>query len=293
MRGLAAFGMAKQIDEESFAAVAALETLTMPGVEAGIQVHIDAVEKIKFDLPNYLERRGYQNPTDATDSLVQALYGAPAWEWMARPENASVGRNFAMWMGAQRTGQDPWLDIFPAEQYLSDVAPNDILFVDVGGNRGHQALDLKQRHPKLTGKVVVQDMEAILENADKGAISAADIQLMPHDFFTPQPLQGARCYYLRNIFHDHPDDRCLQILKSLMTAMTKDSFILIDDMVIPAVGASWQSVQLDWTMITLPALERTFSEWKTLIEERAGMMIEKVWVYDEATAEGLLLCRKV
>jgi len=292
MRGLAAFGMTKQIDENSFAAVAALETLTMPGVEAGIRVQLDLVERLKFDLPAYLKKRGYVNPTDATDSLVQSLYGAPAWEWMAREENAPIARDFGMWMGAQRTGQGLWLDIFPAEQYLGGVAPDDIVFVDVGGGRGHQTLDLKEHYPKLTGKSFVQDMGSILETADKNAISTAGIQLMPHDFFTPQVLEGARCYYMRNIMHDHPDDRCVQILKSLETAMTKDSFILIDDMIVPAVGASWQSVQLDWTMITLPALERTKSEWETMIEGMAGLVIEKTWVYDQATAQGLLLCRK-
>lgn len=49
----------------------------------------------------------------------------------------------------------------------------------------------------------------------------------------PGLFPGARAYYLRNIMHDWPDDKCVIILQQIMKAMNKKSVILIDDMVIP------------------------------------------------------------
>ncbi|KAI1738165.1 hypothetical protein F4680DRAFT_426303 [Xylaria scruposa] len=47
---------------------------------------------------------------------------------------------------------------------------------------------------------------------------------------------GARVYYLRNILHDWPTSKCREILENVKIAMTKDSVILIDEMVLSERG---------------------------------------------------------
>ena len=38
---------------------------------------------------------------------------------------------------------------------------------------------------------------------------------------------------MRNIMHDYLDPKCIEILQNIKTAMTEDSVILIDDMMLP------------------------------------------------------------
>lgn len=56
-------------------------------------------------------------------------------------------------------------------------------------------------------------------------------------------VTGARFYYMRNVLHDHPDDKCQIILKQTMSAMENDSVILIDEMALPDTGIHWQAAQ--------------------------------------------------
>lgn len=58
------------------------------------------------------------------------------------------------------------------------------------------------------------------------------IELQVHDFFTPQPIKGARAYFMRSVLHDWPDEQCRKILGHLKDAMDPGySKILISDCV--------------------------------------------------------------
>ena len=93
---------------------------------------------------------------------------------------------------------------------------------------------------------------------------------------------------MRNILHDYPDKQCVTILKNTMTAMKKDSKILIDDMVLPNSGVHWQSTQLDMAMMTsLAAIERTKEQWYALLE-RAGLKINKIWTYTTSLQDSII-----
>ena len=85
-------------------------------------------------------------------------------------------------------------------------------------------------------------------------------------------------YYLQNILHDWPDDRCLDILKNLKTAMDPGySKILIDEQVLPNQGADWKKAACDIFMMVLAAgQERTESHWYDLIQ-KAGLKIAGIW----------------
>jgi demethylsterigmatocystin 6-O-methyltransferase len=90
---------------------------------------------------------------------------------------------------------------------------------------------------------------------------------------------GAKAYYLRNILHDWPDDRCPLTLSHIKAAMAQDSLLLIDEMVIPTKGAHEISMQVDMTMYgNFASEERTEKRWKELLDA-AGFKIEKVYTY--------------
>ena len=74
-----------------------------------------------------------------------------------------------------------------------------------------------------------------------------------------------------------------------MAAMTKDSVILIDDMVIPNTGAHWHAAQLDLTMMSsLASMERSEQQWQALLEE-AGLHIREMLPYTSKTRDSLIV----
>ena len=99
---------------------------------------------------------------------------------------------------------------------------------------------------------------------------------------------GAKFYYLRNILHDWPDDKCIAILKNLVPAMDKDSRILIDDMVLPDIGVHWQAAQLDLTMMAaLGSVERTKEQWYALMKS-AGLRILQIYTYTTLLQDSII-----
>ena len=91
-------------------------------------------------------------------------------------------------------------------------------------------------------------------------------------------LPGARAYYLRNVLHDWPDDRCQLILSQLASAMTPGfSKIILNKVVLPDQGCGIIAAQLDMTMMAvLAATERSQRQWHEVVDS-AGLKIEKFW----------------
>ncbi|PCH41150.1 S-adenosyl-L-methionine-dependent methyltransferase, partial [Wolfiporia cocos MD-104 SS10] len=109
--------------------------------------------------------------------------------------------------------------------------------VDVGGGAGGTSLDLARRFPNL--HFVVEDLPSTIQQAQAvwtreypEALQRGRVKLVPHDFFTEQPVKGAEVYFLRAILHDWPDDQCVTILSHLRAAMGPDSVILVAGLVV-------------------------------------------------------------
>lgn len=70
--------------------------------------------------------------------------------------------------------------------------------------------------------------------------------------------------------------------------MAPDSFILIDEMVLPPKGTSYQAMQLDLTMMAgLSSMERTEKQWNALLES-AGFEIAGTYKYTESLRDTVL-----
>ena len=117
--------------------------------------------------------------------------------------------------------------------------------VDVGGGKGLACQQLAKHFPKLS--FIVQDLE---DTANAGRETCPPelserIKYMTHDFFTPQPVQGADVYYFRAIFHDWSDKYCVQILQNLIPALNKGARVIIHDPHTPdpLTMAPWQERQ--------------------------------------------------
>ena len=220
-------------------------------------------------LPNFLSEQRYQTETDGKFAWHKAMSTElDFFPWAKQsPEKLDM---FQKLMAVPRDGE--WFDVIP---FSNDCAPERAHFVDIGGSIGHQCRRLKAKYPNLPGRVICQDLEETIKSAPPNE----GVEMMPHDFFTPEPIQDAKYYYLRTVLHDWPDDKCERILKNIIPAMGPDSKILIDDMVLPNTGVHWWSACLDLHMYTvLGAMERNVDQWESLLE-KCGLKIVEIKTY--------------
>lgn len=61
------------------------------------------------------------------------------------------------------------------------------------------------------------------------------------------------------------------------------SKLLINEYVVPDMGAAWSVTSMDWLMMALGAVkERTEKQWRVLLEQ-AGFRVVQIWTYDQGT----------
>ncbi len=146
--------------------------------------------------------------------------------------------------------------------------------MDIGGSLGHDLRSFKVRHPSKSGRLILQDLPHVIENAKQNPDLYPAIEKMPYDLFTPQPIKGARIYLLRAILHDWPDADAIRILETLRPAVRKGySKLLIQEIVIPETRPNVRETTRDWTMLSfVSGCERTEQHWQELISS-AGLRI--------------------
>ncbi|KAI1127812.1 S-adenosyl-L-methionine-dependent methyltransferase [Nemania abortiva] len=140
--------------------------------------------------------------------------------------------------------------------------------------KGHDLLAFNTKHPGR-GRLVLQDLPPVI-NAT-GSVDPG-IEKMRYDFFTEQPVKGARAYLYHHILHDWSDDKCLEILRKVKQAMKPGySKLLICEMIMLEKRASTFYAILDMTMMAFNGgMERAESQWEDLMT-RAGLEVTKIW----------------
>lgn len=201
------------------------------------------------------------------------------------PEHYAVLNKF---MAANRMAQTG-VHVFPFEDKVPSVfrteSPETPLFVDVGGGRGQMCRAFRAKYPELPGRVIFQDTPQTIADAPSGGGTEA----MAHNFFDRQPIPGAKIYYLRHVLHDWPDAKAEAILKRVVEAMDQESVILIDEKVLPDVGASGLAAGLDLAMMChFAASERSERAWKDLLG-RVGLKVEYLHRYEEEDGDAVML----
>ena len=104
-------------------------------------------------------------------------------------------------MKAFDEGRASWMDFYPIERQLGDGSLQDrqaVMFVDIGGGMGHEAIAVHKRFSNLPGRFVLQDLPAVVTQVDLDGV-----EVMAHDFFEPQPLRG-------ELFRQAPSDSLLE-----------------------------------------------------------------------------------
>jgi demethylsterigmatocystin 6-O-methyltransferase len=103
---------------------------------------------------------------------------------------------------------------------------------------------------------------------------------------------GARIYYLRNILHDYPDEKCVTLLQNTAAAMDEHSVIFIDELILSNYKSYYQAAEMDLNMmLTLAGAERTDKQWRALIDA-AGLQIKEIFTYDRDVRASIIVVER-
>lgn len=92
--------------------------------------------------------------------------------------------------------------------------------------------------------------------------------------------------------HDWPDETAARILRNTASAMSSDSRILVDDVVLPDTGANWQATMNDLSMmIFFAGKERARQQWLTLADS-VGLRVEEIHNYAASTYTSIVVLAK-
>jgi hypothetical protein len=94
-------------------------------------------------------------------------------------------------MAVQASSKTMWADdgAYPVKERLGNSKEDEVLVVDIGGGAGHDLLGFKKRHPEVKGRLVLEELPYVIDQVDKGKLDG--VELVEHDFYTPQPIKGA------------------------------------------------------------------------------------------------------
>lgn len=248
----------------------------------GVICTFDAELPVYARLPAYLRGTKHVNPTD--DSVFK--YGHDTdlgpFPWLAADLRMQTA--FQNHMAGYSMGRPHWMDdgFYPVTERLRGVEEGQVLLVDVGGATGHDLVNFQNKHPAVSGKLILQDQVQVISSIREG--DRPGIECAVHDFFTPQPVKGAKAYYMHSVLHDWSDDNAQKILLHLKEAMRPGySKILINENVVADQGADWKITSLDLTMMAMAgSCERTETQWRALVGS-VGLKISGIWKPEGAT----------
>ncbi|MGC2653904.1 MAG: methyltransferase [Mycobacterium sp.] len=148
--------------------------------------------------------------------------------------------------------------------------------IDVGGGHGPLLAAILARAPASRG--VLYDLPRVVANAPSllRANKVADrVRIAQGSFFDSVP-GGGDAYLLKNIIHDWPDEKAVQILRNVRTAAAPRATVLLIELVIPKHDRDFPGKWVDLEMLlNLGARERTAAEYRDLLSQ-AGFRMTRV-----------------
>ncbi|KAI0479724.1 S-adenosyl-L-methionine-dependent methyltransferase [Xylaria cf. heliscus] len=243
------------------------------------------------NLPDWLRSIQYRYPVGVLPTAWTSSIPTELDPFTYLKHNPWALKLFQSHMVAQRVGRKSFIDALDFEKrFANDITSLDFLFVDIGGGTGSQCLAFRQRYPNLPGRVLLQDRPEVIERVKLMLAVAVNVEAEVYDFSTtPQPVRGARIYYMRNIFHAWGDAKCVEILLNIKAGMTEQSVLIIDEIAFPEKNAKGQATEHDIeVMICVGGVERTEGQWTSLLSD-VGLNVHEIVKYDDDYEDALII----
>jgi hypothetical protein len=148
--------------------------------------------------------------------------------------------------------------------------------VDVGGGHGPLLAAILAAAPDSRG--VLYDLPQVVASAPSllREHNVSDrVGIAEGSFFDSVP-GGGDAYILKNIIHDWPDEKAVQILRNVRAAAGPRATVLLVELVIPKHDRDFPGKWVDLEMLlNLGARERTAAEYRDLLSQ-AGFQMTRV-----------------
>lgn len=288
MRVLTVIGFATEVGESTYTSNAVTEHAVTPGAIGALKHHYDNDMAMGGRAVDYMRRKPdntiyqFAGEPEGCRTFFDFAIGYPTIFGLLS-SNTDRGReqkkSIDDYMAAKRpsASMKQWFEIYAAASKLSDAKSeaDSVLIVDVGGGPGQELVGLKAENPELPGRYVLQDLPITL---DRISSLTPGIEKMPYNFFNPQPIRGARAYFMRDVMHHWSDAKCTQILRNVAEAMEEEySTLLIDQYVLPSTDADLRAAEMDILMLLhTSGTQRTVPMWERLLAS-AGLEIVEIW----------------
>jgi O-methyltransferase domain/Dimerisation domain len=263
LRALASVGIFAETDPGWFALtpLAAYLQSDIPGSLRDVSIMIG-------DAEHYRSWGNIMHSLMTGESAFEKLYGMNIFQHYAQnPESAA--------------GFDRAMTSFSSVEKEAVVSAYDFssinTLVDVAGGEGSLLVSILLAYPQMQG--ILFDQPEAIERAKllSDCQQFGDrCQLISGNFFESLPSR-ADAYILKHILHDWDDDRSIAILKICRQAMTKNSKLLVVEMVIPPGNKPSVGKLLDMNMLIVSpgGKERTEEEYHKLFE-LAGFKLTRI-----------------
>lgn len=201
-------------------------------------------------------------------SVVPVLHGKESFDYFAEDPRHADLFNRTMASISQLT------DASVAAGYDFGDYPT---IVDVGGGHGPLLATILAATPGSHG--VLYDLPAVVSAApqilcERGV--ADRVRIEQGSFFDGIPA-GGDAYVLKNIIHDWPDQKAVQILRNVRAAADREATILLVELVIPEHDRDFPGKWADLEMLlNLAARERTAAEYRNLLSQAGFRMTRLV-----------------
>jgi len=250
--------------------------LATPANRAHFLIQNTVVGPAAGKLGTYLESHDFRSPTDHLDSPLQFALNTTHDLWGYLKEDPARSKMFNESMRSSAIVGAAGVPPFPFATELKCESEKEVAIVDVGGGKGQALESIRNAFPDLKGRLILQDLEEVIKDTIGSAHLPSSIETMPSNFFKPQPVHGAKAYFLRRIMHDWGDEDCKIILRNIVPSMSVDSKILINDLVLPDTNCERRMALNDLVMMSFGGMERTESQWTALLQE-VGLVIRNIW----------------
>lgn len=279
IRLVTAIGFVKQTDPIHWEATPLTHALNIPPIKNWMIVHFDGRMETYAKFPTWLKKHDWKMSWTDEDNIWRDVHeGLSVWDYYAKyPE---ISAKFDSAMSIQESWPPEMAPPYPFLAENGDIKTDmdAVTLVDIGGGAGQAIGIIKKSYPLAPGRFILQDLEKSISAIPAGQAKEFGFEPMVHDFFTPQPVKGAKYYHLRRVLHDWNDEQCLKILANTKPAMDSAySCLVIHEFVLPDVNAGPIEGFVDLVMMTTcDGKERTEGDWHALLG-KAGFKIENIF----------------
>ncbi|PHH75738.1 hypothetical protein CDD82_4304 [Ophiocordyceps australis] len=275
LRFLASIGAVNEEGKDQYAANQVTRNLTDKLVEAALSHYFGTAARQYQALPGYFKKNGYKDPVDDANCPFQVAHDTALSQYAWFAANPTQLAHFNTYMALRRKPDTTWLSVYPVAEHVANWSAEKSLFVNIGGGIGHQCAQFIDKFPKLPGRIVLQDLPQSVAQA----LPTPGVENMAHDMFKPQPVLGAKFYYLRGVLHNHPPHKVRLLLENIKSAMRPESILLVDEIVLPETQVSYIAASLDLTMLSaFASMERTEAQWRETFES-VGLELVRTYTY--------------